>query len=70
MVTVMKYEDYQALFKSDLVVAVRKLLEKIDDQGDRDLEDSPEHNALKGYFNKYALHKKINKEEFKTWQQD
>lgn len=66
----MNYEDYQALFKDDLVVAVRKLLERIEDKGDRELEDSPEHNGLNRYFNKYALHKKINKEEFKTWQQD
>lgn len=63
----LEYKEYKELFKDDLVVAVRKLLEKISNQGDENLEDSEEHNALISYFNKFALHKKVNEETFNTW---
>lgn len=61
------YKEYQELFKDDLVVAVRKLLNRIEKDGEYNLEDSTEHNNLKRYFNKFALNKKITEEQFKTW---
>ncbi len=60
----MEYQEWKELFKDDLVVAVRKLLERIENKGDNDLEDSKEHNRLKGYFNTFYLHKKTTKEDF------
>ncbi len=61
------YAEYESYFKDDLVVAVRKLLKRIEDSGDMNLEDSKEHNALIRHFNKFALHKKITKSTFLTW---
>jgi len=61
------YADYESYFKDDLVVAVRKLLKRIEDKGDLNLEDSEEHNALVRHFNRFALHKKISKSNFLTW---
>ena len=61
------YADYESYFKDDLVVAVRKLLKRIEDKGDMHLEDSNEHNSLIRHFNKFALHKKISKADFLTW---
>jgi hypothetical protein len=58
------YEDYESMYKDDLVVAVRNLLKRIENKGDHDLEDSPEHNDLKQYFNWFGLHKKSSKEQF------
>jgi len=61
------YQEYEQLFNDDLVVAVRNVLKKILDGQAYDLEDSPEHNALIEYFNKFALHKKITEKQFETW---
>ncbi len=61
------YQDYESYYKDDLVVAVRKLLKRIEDKGDHELEDSNEHNTLIAHFNKFALHKKITKAEFENW---
>lgn len=58
------YIEYQQLFKDDLVTIVRKVLNKVADNSGYDFEDSPEHNALSEYFNKFDLHKKMSKEEF------
>lgn len=64
----MEYREYCQLFDDDLVCAVRKLLEKIeDDNGSHGIEDSEEHNALIRYFNKFALHKKITETRLKNW---
>jgi hypothetical protein len=60
------YKDYEDMFNDDLVVAVRNLLKRIEEQGDYELEDSEEHNDLIEYFNKFGLHKKINKNRFKV----
>lgn len=60
------YEDYENLFKDDLVVAVRKVLAKIENDGEHEFEDSEEHNVLIEYFNKFGLHKKINKNKFEV----
>lgn len=62
------YEDYENLFKDDLVACVRKLLEKIANEGDDQLEDSDEHNDLIEYFNRFCLHRKVNKEKFEISQ--
>lgn len=62
------YEDYNNLFKDDLVVAVRKLLKRIENSGDYELEDSEEHNELISYFNKFGLHKKVNKKTFQIFE--
>lgn len=59
------YKEYNELFKDDLVVSVRELLKKI--EYGFDIVDSPEHNKIIEYFNKFALHKKISEKEFKTW---
>lgn len=67
MKDVKDYKDYLSLFKDDLVVAVRKVLERIEDQGDMDFEDSKEHNALKEYFNKFGLHKELTPKQVETW---
>lgn len=64
----MEYREYCQLFDDDLVCAVRKLLEKIEDDGSHEIEDSDEHNALIIYFNKFALHKKITETRLKTWE--
>ena len=64
----MEYREYCQLFDDDLVCAVRKLLERIEDAGEHELEDSEEHGALIVYFNKFALHKKITKTQLKTWE--
>lgn len=60
------YEDYEKLFNDDLVVAVRKLLERLDDgeydENGNGIEDSDEHNEIKGYFNKFDLWRKNTKE--------
>lgn len=61
------YADYVSYFNDDLVVAVRKVLKRIEDRGAHDLEDSKEHNALKSIFNKFALHNKITPKEYETW---
>lgn len=61
------YADYISLFKDDLVVSVRKLLERIEDKGDRDIEDSKEHNKLKKYFNKFGLHRKLTEKQVENW---
>lgn len=61
------YQEYEELFNDDLVVAVRKALKKIENREIIDFEDSPEHNALIDYFNKFALHKKVNKSQFINW---
>lgn len=61
------YNEYEKLFEDNLVIAVRKVLDKIENNGDHDFEDSKEHNTLIKYFNKFALHKKIDEEQFKTW---
>lgn len=70
MKDVKDYQDYLSLFKDDLVVAVRKLLKKIEDKGVYELEDSPEHNALIKYFNKFGLHKKLTREQVDKWELD
>lgn len=62
------YTEYEKLFKDDLVVAVRNLLNRIDNKGDHELEDSSEHNDLKRYFNAFCLHKKIGKRQFEISQ--
>lgn len=61
------YQDYESLFNDDLVVAVRKILERIEDLGDYELEDSTEHGTLIRYFNKFGLHKKLTEEEVQNW---
>jgi len=65
MKSVKDYKEYQELFNDDLVVAVRAVLMKIEDGDVIDLEDSEEHNKLKQYFNKFALHKVIDEPTFK-----
>lgn len=62
------YKEYEHLFKDDLVVAVRNLLNRIENEGEHDLEDSPEHNDLIRYFNIFCLHKKVNKQQFEISQ--
>ncbi len=61
------FDDYKTLFNNELVVVVRGLLQRIEDMGGYDIEDSSEHNALIEYFNKFALHKEIDEEQFKIW---
>lgn len=61
------YKEYEKLFNDELVVAVRKVLTRIENKGEFNFEDSDEHNALKNYFNKFALHKKISKPLFEKW---
>lgn len=61
------YIEYKELYADDLVIAVRNLLRRIDNEGDYELEDSKEHNALKTYFNKFGLHKKLTKQEMTDW---
>lgn len=58
------YNEYQSLFKDELIISVRKLLKRLEDQGDYELEDSKEHNNLVEYFNQFYLHKKLSKKEF------
>lgn len=70
MKDVKDYADYTSLFKDDLVVAVRKVLKRLEDKGEYNFEDSPEHNALIRYFNKFGLHKKLTKKEVEEWDQD
>lgn len=68
------YKEYESLFKDDLVVAVRKVLQQIEDPKyvkaiDEywTIEDSPEHNALITYFNKFGLHRKLTPKQFENW---
>lgn len=67
MKDVKDYAEYKELFKDDLVVIVRKILQKIEDNAGFDLEDSPLHNELVRYFNKFGLHKKLTKKEMENW---
>lgn len=62
------YKDYESLFNDDLVVAVREVLQLIEDEGSYEIEDTEGHNKLKRYFNKFHLHKKITKQEFESLQ--
>lgn len=62
------YEEYENLFEDDLVVAVRKLLDKIIEEGTEELEDSDEHNDLIEYFNRFCLYRKVDKNKFKISQ--
>lgn len=66
MMNLKDYEEYEQLFQDDLVVAVRAVLQKIEDGYSHEIEDSSEHNTLVRYFNKFALHKKITEEQFKN----
>ncbi|MDO7847603.1 hypothetical protein Q5H92_14640 [Hymenobacter sp. M29] len=61
------WEEYNTLFKDDLVVTIRKLLKKAEEHSSYTLEDGPEHGALVQYFNKFGLHKKLTKAEFHNW---
>jgi hypothetical protein len=61
------YKEYKSLYKDDLVVAVRKLLKRIEDKGDYELEDSSEHNNLKHYFNRFGLHQKLSAKDVENW---
>jgi hypothetical protein len=67
MENVKDYNEYKELFNSELVVAVRAVLNKIENGDINDLEDSVEHNRLIRYFNKFALHKIIDETRFKNW---
>lgn len=67
MKDIKNYQEYEQLFKDDLVIAVRGVLEYIEDKGEHDFEDSNQHNGLIGYFNRFALHKKISEKEFLKW---
>lgn len=67
MENITTYKEYQDLYKDDLVKAVRKLLQRIEEKGDYELADSREHHSLIDYFNRFALHKKITKSQFTTW---
>ena len=60
------YKEYEELFEDELVVAVRNLLKKIEEEVARNLEDSREHNALIRYFNKFSLYGKMDEEKFST----
>ena len=61
------YEEYEKLFNSPLVIAVRNVLEMIEDHQVHNLEDSPQHNELIRYFNKFGLHGKITEKQFNEW---
>lgn len=60
------YSEYEALFDLDLVVIVRDVLLKIEDNNGYDIANSKEHQCLVSYFNKYGLHKKLSESEFKN----
>lgn len=64
MTEIKDYQEYEQLFNDDLVVAVRNVLTVIEDNKHYEIEDTPEHNALKEYFNKFLLHTKISEERF------
>lgn len=60
----MTYEDYERLYDNKLIAFVRSLLERIQDRGDHDLEDSTEHNNFVEYFNDNRLWRKLSREQF------
>jgi len=64
MENIKDYNEYKELFNNELVVAVRAVLNKIENGDIIDLEDSVEHNRLISYFNKFALHKIIDEPTF------
>ncbi len=64
MKDVKNYEEYQKLFSNDLVVAVRTIIKKIENNNGFDIVDSKEHNELINYFNNFRLHKKLSEKEF------
>lgn len=68
------YEEYNALFNDDLVVAVRKVLMQIEDPKYIEeideywtMPDSTEHGVLIDYFNKFGLHRKLSEKQFENW---
>jgi hypothetical protein len=73
------YEEYESLYKDDLVVAVRKLLnaeEDLDIFGQIDYEQDPKqkmsdaYSLLMDYFNKFYLFKKLKKTEFNKYNKE
>lgn len=60
------YAEYESVFNDDLVVTVRSILKKVEDNSGYDFVDSPEHNVLVSYFNLFGLHNKLSKELFES----